>query len=95
MILTFLNPQEEFIKMKLQVPVSLTLVCVIGYGVVEGQEKTWIICFVFEMVGGPLISSWMCSTLPSPWPMIIRFQLTVHIAFASFFFFFKTFSHLL
>lgn len=43
--------------------------------------------------GWKLFSSRVCSTLPSPWPMIIYFQLTDHTAFASFFW--KTFSHLL
>lgn len=50
-ILTFFNPQEEFIK-KENAGSSLTSICVICCGVVEGQEKTWIIHFVFEMVGG-------------------------------------------
>lgn len=35
--------------------------------------------------GWKLFSSRVCSTLPSPWPMIIYFQLTDHTAFASFF----------
>lgn len=95
-ILTFLNAQEEFIKKEIagssQSDFSL---CDWLWSCLRARKSLdYPFCFLF-LKWWVVFSSWMCSTLPFPWPMIIYFRWLIILLLSFFFFFLKVFSHLL